>query len=39
MHKLITREEINLSDFAIDGSDFIIDDYDPLPPIKMPVAV
>lgn len=39
MHKLITREEINLSDFAIDGSDFIVDDYVPLPPIKMPVAV
>jgi thymidylate synthase len=37
--KLILREEINLSDFAIDGSDFIVENYNPLPPIKMPVAV
>lgn len=30
---------LNLDDFNIDGSDFEIQNYNPLPPIKMPVAV
>ena len=39
MTKLLTGKQINLEDFAIDGSDFIVENYNPLSPIKMPVAV
>jgi thymidylate synthase len=30
---------LELSDFAVDGSDFKVVDYNPLGAIKMPVAV
>lgn len=39
MTKLLTGKQINLEDFAIDGSDFIVENYNPLAPIVMPVAV
>ena len=39
MTKLLTGKQINLEDFSIDGSDFIVENYNPLSPIKMPVAV
>ena len=39
MNKALHGEMLNLEDFAIDGSDFIITDYEPLGAIKMPVAV
>jgi thymidylate synthase len=39
MNKAFHGKMLNLEDFAIDGSDFIITDYEPLEAIKMPVAV
>ena len=39
MNKALHGEMLNMEDFAIDGSDFIITDYNPLEAIKMPVAV
>lgn len=37
--KLINDIQINLSDFALDGSDFRVVNYSPLSEVKMPVAV
>jgi thymidylate synthase len=39
MNKVLYGEQVNLEDFAIDGSDFIVENYEPLGAIKMPVAV
>ena len=39
MNKVLRGQQVNLEDFAIDGSDFIVENYEPLGAIKMPVAV
>ena len=39
IEKVWCGEMLELSDFAVDGSDFKVVDYNPLGAIKMPVAV
>lgn len=39
MAKVCNKVYCELDDFAIDGSDFIVKDYNPLEAVKMPVAV